>query len=268
MCRMVVISPLALTVLAGLGCQTNPFLTPQQQAELSQQQSVAQDQDYKQRLSRLDADNQDLQSQLARAQQSNQRLGEQVTLLRKQLADTAELASQLEDAKRQADEKVGGLLASSRRRGGATIRANSSWDKELASIKIEGIESRRDGDVIRIELPSDRLFRQGSAQFRGGGIQLLDQVASAIQRSYPNQHLGIEAHLDNSGTAAGTSGHQVTASQAQAVFRQLTQRNRIPAERLMVVAHGSNHPLASNATPAGRAKNRRVELVVYPSAAK
>jgi outer membrane protein OmpA-like peptidoglycan-associated protein len=29
------------------------------------------------------------------------------------------------------------------------------------------------------------------------------------------------------------------------------------------VAHGSNHPLVSNATPAGRARNRRVELVVY-----
>jgi outer membrane protein OmpA-like peptidoglycan-associated protein len=33
---------------------------------------------------------------------------------------------------------------------------------------------------------------------------------------------------------------------------------------LFLVAHGSNHPLVSNATAAGRAKNRRIELVVYP----
>ena len=37
--------------------------------------------------------------------------------------------------------------------------------------------------------------------------------------------------------------------------------------QLFLVAHGANHPLVSNATSVGRARNRRVELVVYPDRA-
>jgi chemotaxis protein MotB len=56
----------------------------------------------------------------------------------------------------------------------------------------------------------------------------------------------------------------LSGQQAQAVFAQLVERGRLPARQLSVLAMGENHPLASNATPAGKAKNRRVEIVVYP----
>ena len=49
-----------------------------------------------------------------------------------------------------------------------------------------------------------------------------------------------------------------------AVFEQLTRRNRLPAKQFFVTAQGANRPLSPNSTQAGRAKNRRVELVVYP----
>ena len=52
--------------------------------------------------------------------------------------------------------------------------------------------------------------------------------------------------------------------QALAVFDILTRRNHLPARQLFVMGLGANHPRASNATDAGRAKNRRIELVIYP----
>jgi flagellar motor protein MotB len=48
------------------------------------------------------------------------------------------------------------------------------------------------------------------------------------------------------------------------VFDFLCGRTTLKPGQLFVVAHGPNHPVVSNATAAGRARNRRIELVVYP----
>lgn len=51
---------------------------------------------------------------------------------------------------------------------------------------------------------------------------------------------------------------------AQTVFDQMTGRYGMNAARIVVVGHGANHPVVSNATPAGQQRNRRVDLVIYP----
>jgi len=53
-------------------------------------------------------------------------------------------------------------------------------------------------------------------------------------------------------------------AQAMAVYDMLTRGGGMPPRQLFVVGHGGSHPLVSNATDAGRARNRRVELVIYP----
>jgi outer membrane protein OmpA-like peptidoglycan-associated protein len=49
-----------------------------------------------------------------------------------------------------------------------------------------------------------------------------------------------------------------------AVFEQLSYRHRLLPQQMFVLGHGANFALASNATDAGRARNRRVEIVIYP----
>ena len=48
------------------------------------------------------------------------------------------------------------------------------------------------------------------------------------------------------------------------MFDFLTSRTSLKQGQLFLVAHGPNHPVVSNATAAGRARNRRIELVIYP----
>jgi chemotaxis protein MotB len=215
------------------------------------------------RANALDADNRDLHSELAKSQQQVQLLNDKLALLSKQLADTAGQLQAEQLAKQEAERRAETIQASTRMRGGATITANNSLARSLEMVTISGVEVRRDNDVIRIELPSDRLFVSGTAQLQGSAQYLLDQVADAVTRSYSRQLLGIEAHTD-ANPAGSAATQQLAASQAVAVFNILTTRSRIPANQLFTVAHGANHPLASNATPAGRAKNRRIEIVVYP----
>lgn len=254
-------------VITGAGCNNGPFLAAQQGRPLagnSQQQGMwNQMADLNRRATSLDADNNSLHAELAKAQQQVQYLNEHIDKLSRQLADTANQLKAEQLAKQDAERRVEAIQASTRHRGGATIKANNSLANSLQTISIQGIEVRRDKDVIRIELPADRLFVQGTAQLQGSAQYLLDQIADALVRNYPRQMIGVEGHTDP-GAATAVAIQQLVAAQTLVVYNTLVSRNRLPANQLFTVAHGANHPLASNATSAGRAKNRRIELVVYP----
>ncbi|MCA9119856.1 MAG: OmpA family protein [Planctomycetaceae bacterium] len=226
----------------------------------------AQMQDLGRRANALDADNRDLHTELARTDQQNQLLKQELTLVREQLAKLTSQVRDTELAKQEADRQIEALQASVTRGGGAILKANNSLKDSLQLIQIAGLDVRQDGDVIRIEVPADQLFQAGTGQLLPGGSALLDQVATSISRSYPGHMIGIEGYTDNASVTAGSS-HQITMVQASAVLDQLVRRNQIPERQLLVVAQGANHPRASNATPAGRAKNRRIEFVVYPETA-
>jgi chemotaxis protein MotB len=234
---------------------------------LAQQQSTqiaSQVSDLNRRVGQLDVNNADLHRQLAQAEQARQASQEQVSLLQKQLGDMANKLKETQVAKVEAEKQVNAIQASTRVRGGATITANNSIRQSLAPVAIPGLDIRQDGEVVRIEIPSDKLFTPGTAQLQTDGYRILDEVAAAVQRTYSRQRVVVEAHSDDSLGANPTAAHTLTNAQAQAVFQQLVQRGRLPPRQLSVLAMGENHPLASNATPAGKAKNRRVEIVIYP----
>ncbi len=136
----------------------------------------------------------------------------------------------------------------------------------LPVIRIQGVEVREDGDVIRIELPGARLFEPGTARLTAEGSRLIEDVSANVQRSYPEQIIGVEGHTSSDPVPAGrwASQHQLSTGMAMAVYDQLMARGQFGAARLFIVGHGSNHPAASNATQPGRDRNQRVELVVYP----
>ena len=117
-----------------------------------------------------------------------------------------------------------------------------------------------------IELPADALFEPGTASLLPSGTALLSQAASEVQRSFTGQFVGIEGHTDTEPlhNASWGSPHQLSAARASAVFDFFTSRTSLKQDQLFLVAHGPNHPVVSNATAAGRARNRRIELVVYP----
>ena len=250
------------------GCSQNPYLRGQQGAALQQQQQqqLAEVNDLQRRASELDTNNRDLHSDLARAQQQVGLKEKELSLVRQRLADTADQLMQASLASQKSDERVGVLEASTRRRGGATISANSSLRRSLPAIDVEGVETRHDGDVVRIELPADKLFLPHTITLHQGAFRLIDQVAHAIAANYPRQVIGIEGHTDSDPiqNSQWRNNHRLSVGQATVVFDQLINRSRVSPSRLFVLGYGANHPLVSNATPAGKARNRRIELVIYP----
>jgi flagellar motor protein MotB len=150
--------------------------------------------------------------------------------------------------------------------GAAASTPAATMQSAVMQLKLADLEPRFDGAVVRIDVPADRLFDGATANLVPGGVATLTQLAGEVERVYPGHFIGIEGHLDSEPLQSGTwaSAHQLTAARAAAVFDFLTTRTPLKEGQLFIVAHGANHPLVSNATAAGRARNRRVEIVIYP----
>ncbi len=259
--------PLILLALAG--CAQNPYAVQGQMTALQQQQSALaqQNQQLQSKTSTLDQDNQELETLLAQSRQQNKLLQDQLAAVREQLTSANTQLAQTRDEKSAIEKRTQASLASTRARAGASIEPNSSLAKSLPTIGIAGVEVRQDGDVVRIELPSDKMFDATGARLRMDSTPMIDAVAAEIERLYPGQYVGVEGHTDADPPAPGStwlSNHQLSAARAQAVFDYLAARTRLKSQQLFVVGHGGNHPVVSNGTAAGKARNRRIELAVYP----
>lgn len=258
----------AFCVIGAQGCAQNPLVLQGQVQTLQQQQLALaqQNQELQGRAAALDQDNQELGTLLAQARQQAGVLEDQVAALRDQLGSSAAQLARQKEERQEVEKKSETLAASVKRRAGATITANSSLRERLPAVDIPGVEVRADGDVIRLELPGGRLFESGQASLLPQATALIDSVAAEIARAYPEHLVGIEGHTDSDPIRAGPwrSNHQLSVARAMAVYEYLAGRTRLAPRQLFVVGHGANHPVVSNGTQAGKQRNRRVELVIYP----
>jgi flagellar motor protein MotB len=259
----------ALALAVVVGCNHMPFQPAQQNTAAMQQQmqTVAQqNQEFQSRAASLDRDNQEIQSLLAQSRQQVQLLNDELTATRGQLQASTDQLLAMRNDNDQLRTQSSQLVATVQQRAGAEIRANNTLLKNLAVKQIPGIEVRQDGDVVRVEAPADRIFMPGSNYLQNGGEQLLESIGADLRRNFPDNIIGIEGHTDDGATHSQQfpTNHHLSAAQALAVYNALVQRNTMPANQLFVIGHGANHPVVSNATDAGKARNRRIEFVVYP----
>jgi outer membrane protein OmpA-like peptidoglycan-associated protein len=101
-------------------------------------------------------------------------------------------------------------------------------------------------------------FESGKAVILKSSYPILDKVVEVF-KSHPEYKLDIAGHTDNSGDA--TKNLQLSKDRAKAAMDYLISKG-IPAEEITSNGFGSEMPVADNSTPAGRAKNRRVEFKV------
>ncbi len=258
-------------LLALAGCADNPMVVNGRVNELQQQQLALshQNQELQSRAMSLDHDNQELQTALSQARQQNKVLEDEKNLVKGQLASLNAQVARIREEKKTTEQRVQTLNASLQRQGNSPIAPNNSFLKTLPQFNRPDIFVRRDGDVVRIELPAAVLFEPGSAQLRPGAVPLLSDVALELLRDYPNQVIGVEGHTDSDpiSNALWRNNHQFSVSRAMMVYEVLVTHGRLQSKQLLVVGHGASHPVVSNATPAGKRRNARVELVIYPETA-
>lgn len=120
------------------------------------------------------------------------------------------------------------------------------------------IESK-DREVLSFAMKAVQ-FELGKATLKSESFSVLNQIAD-IMRKYPDYHLSIEGHTDNTGTA--DMNHTLSHSRARACYEYLIQRG-VPASRMTHKGFGQTRPIADNSTYSGRTLNRRVEFNLAP----
>lgn len=128
------------------------------------------------------------------------------------------------------------------------------------SVTTPGVTVTNTGQAINVNLPEGILFATDSAAVSGPAQNDLYAIARNLQ-SYPNTRVDVIGHTDSTGSDA----YNMDLSQRRAsAVAGVLRAGGVASSRIATAGRGKTMPIASNDTAAGRAQNRRVEIIIRP----
>ena len=131
--------------------------------------------------------------------------------------------------------------------------------QQNAQVRIAAIQTTTTARMLTL---SDTLFATGKADLNAGGKKAVDQIAT-FMRNYPDRTVTITGFTDSVGSA---KSNMALSERRAAAVQQALVADGIDQSRIQTRGLGESNPVASNATAAGRQKNRRVEVAISGSA--
>ncbi len=128
----------------------------------------------------------------------------------------------------------------------------ASLQQQLADMKAQQTDR---GLVVTV---GDVLFDTGQATLKPGAVNEIVRLAGFLKEN-PDRAVQIEGHTDSTGSIE--TNMVLSQRRADAVADTLAAAG-VPRTRMVAVGYGPDAPVATNATPAGRQQNRRVEVVI------
>lgn len=144
--------------------------------------------------------------------------------------------------------------------GGYMDRQEEAFREELSD---SGIDVIREGDNIRLVMPSNITFATNQSYITSGFHTTLNDVAKVLIK-FDKTYLSIEGHTDSQGS--DTFNQNLSEKRAESVKNYLVQQSILDG-RLQVTGYGESSPLVDNNSENNRAVNRRVEIQIIPSKA-
>ena len=139
-------------------------------------------------------------------------------------------------------------------------------DKDDACPEVAGLVSNKGcpevtaADLDKISTDAKSIyFHTGKSTFKSEDVPVKIESISVLLKQYPTAKFSIEGHTDSDGSDA--SNQKLSQERADVVRNALIERG-MSAENLTAVGYGESKPVASNKTEAGKAKNRRTEVVL------
>lgn len=132
-----------------------------------------------------------------------------------------------------------------------------------------GVVSQREHrDETVITLDNAILFKPGKTELSSQAKATLARVATLLNEKYTGDDVRVDGFSDNQAITRSKNdwddNWDLSGGRSRAVLHYLIERG-VSSKRLAFAGYADNHTVASNGTDAGRAKNRRVEIVVMPS---
>ena len=142
--------------------------------------------------------------------------------------------------------------------GGIIGHKMDKQKKEIEQIENVQVEKVNDGEGLRVTFPAGILFETNESTLNASSQDALTKFATSLQNN-PETNLAISGHTDNTG---GDNINQPLSERRAASVKNFLVSKGVKASRMTTVGNGENQPVADNSTVEGRAKNRRVEIVI------
>ena len=240
------------TLNAEMKDLTEKFVTLENTLEETEDSLGQKQQKLEQLESSLDLLKQNSETALKERIAENETLMEKITERENELADRMARVDELEgliarqqEAMRNLKEKIADALLNFEDKG-LTVEA-------------------RDGKVY-VSMENKLLFRSGSWTVESEGQKAIEGLASVLADN-PDISILIEGHTDNvpySGKGHLKGNWDLSTKRATAIVNQLLENPDILPQNLTAAGRGEYLPIAPNSTKAGRAANRRIEVVLSP----
>jgi len=188
---------------------------------------------------------------------SNQALEQELEASNTRLVD-------MEEELRALDERLGGATAERAalvQRLEAQARVKEQFEQVEKMFNRNEARVFRQGNTVILRLVG-LSFDSGQSNIKPENMALLNKVEKAID-VFPESELIIEGHTDSYG--GDESNQRLSQARAESVQQYMINAMRIPSYRLIATGYGETNPVANNETEAGRARNRRIDIVIKPN---
>ncbi len=196
--------------------------------------------------------NRELLAQLEAKEQALAAENERLEKLKKELEDRSNRVAELESVIASKDAAMTALK-------NAISRALTDFEGKGLTVE------QRDGKVY-VSMENKLLFNSGSWAVGSEGRRAVQQLGSVLGDN-PDIAVLIEGHTDNApylGSGNLSGNWDLSTKRATAIVNILRENAEIRAENLTAAGRGEFAPIATNDTPEGKAKNRRIEVILTP----
>ena len=138
-----------------------------------------------------------------------------------------------------------------------------SADMESYTID-ERVQMDYNYQYVELDMNGALLFDTGDAELKSESYAFMDKIATILAK-YPDSIIEIEGHTDNVPihNSKYESNRYLSTARATNVYEYLMEHASLTDANMKVAGYGESRPVASNDTPEGRAKNRRVVIKIY-----
>ena len=180
-------------------------------------------------------------------------------------ADTAVVARTGQTAGEVAANAVANVDSAASKAGDAIGNTFDLTKEKLENVRlpeltVTGLSTRANKVYQVYDLNEEVLFDTDKATIKPGAAEALNQIGASINKRFPNRRVRVLGFADSRGDKA--YNRTLSKERAEAVKSYLVTTDKMDASRVSTEAFGETEPAATNATPAGRQENRRVEIAV------
>lgn len=165
----------------------------------------------------------------------------------------------------QREKTLNQLQAEIARRDSIAKQLNNVLRDALLGFKSDELSVEVKNGKVYVSMSDKLLFQSGSASVEKKGLEAINVLADVLNKNQ-NIDILIEGHTDSIPihTALYKDNWDLSVARATSIVRILTNEHQVAPTRLTASGKGEFSPRASNATPEGRALNRRTEIILSP----